>query len=112
MLGGLLPGAVLAACTGPHPSPIATATQEQTERNRIWFGPHPVYPAEALANHWEGTVVARVVVGPDCRATELAIAQTSGHDCLDQEVLRVADKWTFRGDRIGTNDVKITFTLR
>lgn len=41
------------------------------------------YPAEALRNHWEGTVVAEVSVGPDGMPTACRILESSGHQILD-----------------------------
>ena len=45
------------------------------------------YPAVARLNHWEGKVVLRAVIKEDGRVVDLRIAQSSGHDVLDQDAL-------------------------
>lgn len=45
------------------------------------------YPASARLNRWEGKVVLRAVIKEDGRVADLRIAQSSGHDVLDQDAL-------------------------
>ena len=112
ILRWLLVCSVLLGCTGSHQPPKAMVPPQNTDQNRIWTGPSPTYPREAMTGHWEGTVVLRVVVGSDCHPTAISLAETSGHEILDQAVLNVANKWTFRQDRVGTNTVKFVFQMQ
>jgi protein TonB len=41
------------------------------------------YPAEAVKNHWEGTVAVDIVVGPDGGPKSCSIVSSSGHRLLD-----------------------------
>ncbi len=45
------------------------------------------YPSAARLNRWEGKVVLRAVIKEDGRVADLKIAQSSGHDVLDQDAL-------------------------
>ncbi len=45
------------------------------------------YPPAARLNRWEGKVVLRAVIKEDGRIADLKIAQSSGHNVLDQDAL-------------------------
>jgi periplasmic protein TonB len=45
------------------------------------------YPPAARVNQWEGKVVLRAVIKETGDLTDLRIAQSSGHDILDQDAL-------------------------
>ncbi len=45
------------------------------------------YPSAARLNRWEGKVVLRAVIKEDGRVADIKIAQSSGHDVLDQDAL-------------------------
>ena len=45
------------------------------------------YPASARLNRWEGKVILRAVIKEDGHIANLTIAQSSGHDVLDQDAL-------------------------
>ncbi|MGH7259597.1 MAG: TonB family protein [Nitrospiraceae bacterium] len=45
------------------------------------------YPASARLNRWEGKVILRAVIKEDGHIADLRIAQSSGHDVLDQDAL-------------------------
>jgi protein TonB len=47
------------------------------------------YPRAAIDNNWEGAVVVRMTVGADGRIAALGIAQSSGHEVLDQQALEM-----------------------
>lgn len=50
------------------------------------------YPTLAKANHWEGKVVAEVVIREDGTAVDLQVAESSGRPILDQDALAVIMK--------------------
>lgn len=47
------------------------------------------YPSLARLNRWEGKVVLRVVIKETGELADLRIAQSSGHDILDQDALEI-----------------------
>jgi len=59
-------------------------------------GPLPIYPKNALDQGLEGKVMVTVKVGPDGKAEEAAITQSSGTAMLDQAALRAAKSWAFQ----------------
>jgi periplasmic protein TonB len=47
------------------------------------------YPKEALRHGWEGAVVADITVGPEGRVSDCKIAQSSGHQLLDDTTCKI-----------------------
>lgn len=43
------------------------------------------YPAEAVRNHWEGTVIADLTISPAGTPTACRIVESSGHSILDEK---------------------------
>jgi len=58
--------------------------------------PPPVYPAAARRRGLQGLVVLLVRVLPDGSAGALSVAESSGHDLLDQAALDAVAGWRFR----------------
>lgn len=84
----------------PHlPGPgVEVSTPEVTESAhlRTRLSPPPHYPSIALRRKLEGTVVLRVFVSADGRATAVTIERSSGHRALDDAARRrVLEKWRF-----------------
>lgn len=76
-------------------APVAAIATEAV-RLRTRVAPPPHYPSIALRRKFEGTVVLRVLVGPDGRASEVSVERTSGHRVLDDAARRrVLDHWRF-----------------
>ena len=71
----------------------------------------PPYPPQALNNGWSGTVVLRVLVGDNYRPYSVEVAQSSGHEILDESAKNCVAKWTFPTKAIGTNTVPISFKI-
>jgi protein TonB len=94
------------SCVQPHQQAADALRQQSIQASR---GPKPIpnYPAQAETNGWEGTVVLRLVIGSDCKASSVEVAQSSGHGILDDTARDSVSKWTFRPDEIGTNPVEI-----
>ena len=55
----------------------------------------PVYPPEAVANRWEGTVVLRLFVTAEGRVGRVEIVQSSGHAVLDGTAAGAVQGWQF-----------------
>lgn len=55
----------------------------------------PRYPAEALRNRWEGTVVLNVRVRADGSVGRIELGTSSGHDVLDQAAIEAVGKWRY-----------------
>ena len=49
---------------------------------------HNAYPAQALANGWEGDVVVRVAVAASGTVSTVSVARGSGHAALDEQALQ------------------------
>ena len=77
----------------------------------------PNYPYLARRKGLEGKVLLKVAVGPDGRAREVTVAQSSGHEVLDRTARKAVGDWRFRpasrGGRpvAGTVKVPIRFNL-
>ena len=77
-----------------------------------YLGEHIQYPTKAQDNHWEGVAVCQFVVEKDGSINEAKILQSSGHELLDAEALRVIlnmPKWT-AGMQNG-DSVRVKFAL-
>jgi protein TonB len=86
------------AAAPPTPAPASTSnatTGAPSKRDYGWLAEAlwgrieqlKRYPASARLNRWEGKVVLRAVIKEDGRVADLKIAQSSGHDVLDQDAL-------------------------
>jgi protein TonB len=50
---------------------------------------HKRYPSKARAQHWEGKVVLEVVIRDDGTIVSFHVAESSGHEDLDQNALQI-----------------------
>ncbi len=57
--------------------------------------PGPRYPSASRRSHEEGTVMLKVLVSPDGRAQQLAVANSSGFARLDDAALATVKRWAF-----------------
>jgi protein TonB len=79
--------------------------------------PPPDYPAVAVRQRWEGTVLLRVHVLNDGKVDSVEIKRSSGRKVLDDEAIRTVRQWLFtpskRGDTPidGWANVPIEFLL-
>lgn len=81
------------------PPPAQAAAPAATASDTLAYvdAPQPDYPAIALRNGWEGTVLLRVEVDARGRPTAVTIARSSGRSALDQAARRkVLADWRFR----------------
>lgn len=90
-------GAAIAAAP-PPPAPVARPPapvfeSEVNVRRRRISGHDPVYPAKAERNGTEGVVVAKVVIGPDGRVSDVVLVQT--HPVFETSVRDAIAGWKF-----------------
>ncbi len=94
-----------ALATGDVPTPIPGQN------------PPPEYPARAMRSGDTGTVVVRVMVGPDGVPTDVGIGQRSGSRELDRAAVEAVRNWRFNpaqrdGQAISASvDIPIDFKL-
>lgn len=67
---------------------------------------HPLYPLIAKKSGWEGTVLVRVTVEKNGRASQVDISRSSGHKVLDAAALKAVKRWTFRPARDGNIPIR------
>jgi len=61
--------------------------------------PPPHYPAEAVRQRHEGTVLIQLTIGIDGLPRDVAVVQSSGFAELDAAALASARQWRFRALR-------------
>ena len=77
-----------------------------------YLGENIKYPSKAKENQWEGRTICQFVVEKDGSISNAEILQSSGHELLDAEALRVIlnmPKWT-AGMQNG-DSVRVKFAL-
>lgn len=83
---------------------------------RTLYDPEPEYSEEARKARYQGTVVLRIVVGPDGRAHDVHIQRSLGMG-LDEKAIETIQKWRFEPSRKDGQavavmvDVEINFRL-
>ncbi len=121
--GGVAGGVVGGATVGPPPPPPpppppAAPTFQEIEfvRKRRIAGSEPSYPANALKNEVEGTVVVKLTIGPDGKITDMVVMQT--HPAFERTVRDALAGWKFsphivNGQAVSIYTiVKFTFQLQ
>lgn len=66
----------------------------------------PLYPLIAKKSGWEGTVLVRVTVEKNGRASQVDVSRSSGHNVLDDAALKAIRRWTFRPARDGNIPIR------
>jgi protein TonB len=61
----------------------------------------PSYPPQAIARGIEGTVLVRVLIGPDGETIEVRVHRSSGAVLLDRAALAAVQGWEFRPATVG-----------
>lgn len=69
--------------------------------------PAPTYPQVARRRGMQGSVFLDVLVSPHGRVKDLRVAQSSGHDVLDQAAVMAVRAWTFEPARRGDEAVEM-----
>ncbi len=83
------------AVAPPPPSPLVRPVPSEDNRQ-------PRYPRLAKRRGWDGVVVLAVHVAADGSVSDVEIAESSGHESLDEAARKAALEWTYtpahRGD--------------
>ena len=74
---------------------ISTLEPELAARPDFAYNPKPDYPLVARQFGLSGKVLVRVLVEIDGAPRKILIADSSGHDILDQAALRSVKHWRF-----------------
>ncbi|QDH70111.1 energy transducer TonB [Marilutibacter alkalisoli] len=77
------------------PPPPADPDQPTTEVAAVRTPP-PDYPLEQACDDIGGQVVMQVVIGPEGRATEILVANSSGVPALDEAAQAAVREWEFK----------------
>ena len=67
---------------------------------------HPLYPRIAKKSGWEGTVLVRVTVETNGKASQVDVSRSSGHKVLDNAAVKAVRKWAFRPARDGNIPIR------
>lgn len=78
---------------------------------RLPANPQPPYPDELRRQLIGGTVLLRLVVGPDGTVASIRVERSSGHPALDESALSTVRKWRFVPARRGNQAVSYEFRL-
>jgi protein TonB len=63
-------------------------------------GRRPAYPDTARREGLEGVVTLEITVEPDGRVSEVVVAKSSGHACLDESAVEAARTWIYEPARL------------
>ncbi len=66
----------------------------------------PLYPLIAKKSGWEGTVLVRVTIEKNGRASQVDVSRSSGHKVLDDAAVKAIKRWTFRPARDGNIPIR------
>ncbi len=85
-----------------------TGGEAQTQTSVGVLGPpiRPVYPLIAKRSGWEGTVLVRVTVETNGRASKVVVSRSSGHKVLDDAAVKAIKRRTFRPARDGNIPIR------
>ena len=67
---------------------------------------HPIYPRIAKKSGWEGTVLVRVTVETNGRASKVVVSRSSGRKVLDDAAVKAVKRWAFRPARDGNIPIR------
>ncbi len=94
------------------PPPGASAVQSLTFGQGEGRQPSPEYPAQAIQQHQEGTVVVRLVVGESGQVSSAEATQPCPWPLLNEAALRaVRQQWRFTPGVLRVYDVAIHFQI-
>ena len=85
----------IASTANSKPAAQAGVTQRAEWRNAGLQNAPAKYPERARQMDWQGRVVLKVQVLPNGSAGSVLIAESSGHELLDDSALEAVRKWKF-----------------
>lgn len=95
------PVAVAPVASAPPAPPAELPVTEPIGRAGYLNNPPPDYPAAAVRQHWEGTVVLRVRVLSDGHVDTIEVRESSGRRVLDEQAMRTVKAWVFTPSKRG-----------
>ena len=90
---------------------IPTAVGAEEELPALLQNTPPRYPAQAVLNHWEGTVLLRVQLSLTGAVEQVSVATSSGRRLLDETAAAAVRRWRFRAARRNGQPVASTVLL-
>ncbi|WP_415887574.1 energy transducer TonB [Neptuniibacter sp. QD29_5] len=78
----------------------------------------PEYPRKAMRKRQQGTVLLRVLVGPQGRNLEVKLYKSSGYESLDEAAIEAVKGWQIEpamidGQRVSAwVEVPVTFSIK
>jgi protein TonB len=78
------------------PQPAAAPGELSSSDVQPLDNPQPPYPALSRRLGESGTVIVRVLIGTDGRASEVRLQRSSGYDRLDDAALQAVRRWRWR----------------
>jgi TonB family protein len=91
----LLALAIFSSVAGAEPAERGQGRASCAASVKKIYGRSPVYPAEAIKQHQEGTVALIVLIDDQGKPIGARIARTSGSPSLDESALQASRAWTF-----------------
>lgn len=82
-----------------------------TKPARAISNPNPVYPPEAVQQQLEGLVTLSVTIAASGEVTKVTVAESCGHEVLDQAALDAVCQWQFSPATQGGKPVEWTARL-
>lgn len=76
----------------PPPPPQDIAPSEDISYRKLR---PPKYPIQAVRQHVQGTVILKVLVGPDGRPQDITVQKSSGSRLLDNAAIDAVKTWMF-----------------
>ena len=85
----------------PPPEPVKPAFGGIGYRNN----PPPDYPAQAVRQGWQGTVLLRVKVLPTGSVDSIEVVKSSGKKVLDEAAIHTVERWVFAPSTRGSTPI-------
>lgn len=90
-----LPASASTARQQSSNSVAQTVGTTPTKPARALSNPNPAYPPEAVQQRLEGRVILSVTIAASGAVTKVAVAESCGHQVLDQAALDAVRRWRF-----------------
>jgi protein TonB len=100
----------------PAPAPPVKETVTPAQVGAGYASTPSRYPSIARSRGWEGKVILQVRVSADGEAEQVTVAQSSGHDVLDEAAVDMVEGWRFtpakRGDTPVSSTVRVPINFK
>jgi protein TonB len=103
------PAGAAPAASGASSTEPAYQTVEAVYARRL-EGREPAFPSAALKAEVEGTVVAKIVIGPEGKVAEITMLQS--HPAFERVVRDTVTGWRFRPHLVGGRPASVYTTIR